>query len=166
MEHGIRKHCTIHFNEDPAFYQALSLKLEHLIQQHREDWEALTRELTHLRNDAVAGRKATAEGLTREETTFFDHLVQLTFGTVSAPPERVEAMKKLAAEMVEILQGSIGIVDFWSNPAEQARLRGELADVLLMADIPDVTANFNRLAVEVLKLAKHRREQLVEVVQR
>jgi type I restriction enzyme R subunit len=166
MEHGIRKHCTIHFNEDPAFYQSLSQKLEHLIQQHREDWDTLTRELTHLRNDAVAGRKSAAEGLTREETTFLDHLVQLTFGTDSAPPERVEAMKNLGAEMVEILQGSIGIVDFWSNPAEQARLRGELADALLMADIPEVTASFNRLAVEVLKLAKHRREQLVEVVQR
>jgi type I restriction enzyme R subunit len=70
-------------------------------------------------------------------------------------------MKKLASELVQILQGSIGIVDFWSNPAEQARLRGELADALLMADIPEVTASFNRLAVEILKLAKHRHEQLV-----
>jgi type I restriction enzyme R subunit len=70
-------------------------------------------------------------------------------------------MKKLASELVQILQGSIGIVDFWSNPAEQARLRGELADALLMADIPEVTASFNRLAVEILKLAKNRHEQLV-----
>jgi hypothetical protein len=31
-----------------------------------------------------------------------------------------------------------------------------------MADIPEVTASFNRLAVEILKLAKHRHEQLVE----
>jgi len=161
MEHGIRKHCTIHFDEDPAFYQSLSQKLEHLIQQHREDWDALTRELTHLRNDTMAGRKTTAEGLTREETTFFEHLSNLTFGTTAVPPGYLAAMKKLASELVQILQGSIGIVDFWSNPAEQARLRGELADALLMADIPEVTASFNRLAVEILKLAKHRHEQLV-----
>jgi len=132
-----------------------------LIQQHREDWDALTRELTHLRNDTMAGRKTTAEGLTREETTFFEHLSNLTFGTTAVPPGYLAAMKKLASELVQILQGSIGIVDFWSNPAEQARLRGELADALLMADIPEVTASFNRLAVEILKLAKHRHEQLV-----
>jgi hypothetical protein len=33
-----------------------------------------------------------------------------------------------------------------------------------LANIPEVTASFNRLAVEVLKLAKQRREQLVEIV--
>jgi type I restriction enzyme R subunit len=109
----------------------------------------------------MAGRKTTAEGLTREETTFFEHLANLTFGTAVVPPGYLDAMKKLASELVQILQGSIGIVDFWSNPAEQARLRGELADALLMADIPEVTASFNRLAVEILKLAKHRHEQLV-----
>jgi type I restriction enzyme R subunit len=31
MEHAIRKHCTIHHDEDPSFYQALSEKLETLI---------------------------------------------------------------------------------------------------------------------------------------
>ena len=30
MEHAQRKHCTIHFDEDPAFYQRLSEKLEKL----------------------------------------------------------------------------------------------------------------------------------------
>jgi len=162
MEHGIRKHCTIHFDEDPAFYQSLSQKLEHLIQQHREDWDSLTKELVHLRNEASTGRKTAIEGLTREESTFYEHLLNLTTGTCPLPPDQIEAMKKLAVEMIEILQASIGIVDFWNNPAEQARLRGELADGLLMADIPVVTANFNRLAVEILKLAKHRRKQLVE----
>ena len=28
MEHAIRKHCTVHFDEDPAFYKRLSEKLE------------------------------------------------------------------------------------------------------------------------------------------
>ena len=36
MEHAIRKHCTVHFDEDPAFYKRLSEKLEKLIEQHHE----------------------------------------------------------------------------------------------------------------------------------
>lgn len=36
MEHAIRKHCTIHFDEDPAFYKRLSEKLEKLIQEHKD----------------------------------------------------------------------------------------------------------------------------------
>ena len=35
MEHAIRKHCTVHFDEDPAFYKRLSEKLEKLIQRPR-----------------------------------------------------------------------------------------------------------------------------------
>ena len=39
MEHAIRKHCTVHFDEDPAFYQRLSEKLERLIQEHKDNWD-------------------------------------------------------------------------------------------------------------------------------
>ena len=38
MEHAIRKHCTVRFDEDPAFYTRLSDKLEKLIEQHRDNW--------------------------------------------------------------------------------------------------------------------------------
>jgi len=162
MEHAIRKHCTIHFNEDPAFYQSLSQKLEQIIQQHREDWDALTRELAQLRNEVATGRTSAVAGLTREQTTFYEHLTNLTFGTAPVPAERVATLKMLAATIVEILQETIGIIDFWGNPAEQARLRGDLADALLMADIPEVTRQYDRIAVEIVKLAKHRHGHLVQ----
>ena len=165
MEHAVRKHCTIHFNEDPAFYQSLSQKLEHLIQQHRDDWDTLTKELLHLRNEAAAGRTSVVQGLDKEQTTFYAHLVNMAFGDSGVSPSNVAAMKRLAAEIVDILQSTIGIVDFWNNPGEQARLRGQLADVLLMADIPEVTASFNRLAIEIIKLAKSRHEQLIERIE-
>ena len=56
MEHAIRKHCTVHFDEDPAFYTRLSDKLEKLIQEHKENWEVLAREYEALRKEAEAGR--------------------------------------------------------------------------------------------------------------
>ena len=49
MEHAIRKHCTVHFDEDPAFYQTLSEKLEKLIQEHKNNWEALAEGYEQLR---------------------------------------------------------------------------------------------------------------------
>ncbi len=41
MEHAIRKHCTVHSDEDPAFYKSLSEKVENLIDQHQHQWESL-----------------------------------------------------------------------------------------------------------------------------
>jgi len=161
MEHAIRKHCTIHFDEDPAFYQRLSDKLEHLIQQHRENWNELTQELTLLRQEASEGRRTLVAGLDKEASTFYEHVVNLAFGAGGVPAEHEAAMKRTMNRVIELLQDTIGILDFWNNPAEQRRLRGALADALLMADIPKVSAAYERLAVEIAKLAKNRHDELM-----
>ena len=53
MEHAIRKHCTVHLEEDPAFYGKLSEKLELLIERHRDNWKLLAAELEGLRKEAI-----------------------------------------------------------------------------------------------------------------
>ena len=162
MEHAIRKHCTVHFNEDPAFYGRLSEKLEQLLKRHRENWDVLTEHLEKLRSQAVAGRQTVVLGLDHEETTFFDHVAMLAFGAAEVPADRIEAMMALIRGVVALLQETIGLIDFWNNPAEQRKLRGTLTDTLLLADIPEVTDNHERLAVEILKLAKHRHDRILE----
>ena len=57
MEHAIRKHCKVKFDEDPAFYAKLSEKLEALIQQYKDNWNQLYKEMFILRKEAEAGRK-------------------------------------------------------------------------------------------------------------
>jgi type I restriction enzyme R subunit len=165
MEHAIRKHCTVHFDEDPAFYERLSDKLEELIKQYREQWDLLTEELMHLREAAVAGRKVVIEGLDREQSAFYEHLLTLTFGDTVIPPDKAESMKRLTSVIVDCLQDTIGIIDFWHNLAAQHKLRGEISDALLMADIPEVTVKYERLAVEIMKLARNRHQQLLQGVQ-
>jgi type I restriction enzyme R subunit len=161
MEHAIRKHCTVHFDEDPAFYRRLSEKLEQLIQKHKENWDLLSEELSHLRIEAIAGRQDAVAGLDREATTFYEYVGDLAFGNGGVPQHHAAAMKKLVSRVVEILQDTIGIIDFWSNLSEQRRLRGVLTDALLMADIPEVTLSSERLAVEIMKLAKSRHDDLL-----
>ena len=41
MEHAIRKHCKVHFDEDPVLYESLSEKLEALIQKYKDNWDLL-----------------------------------------------------------------------------------------------------------------------------
>jgi type I restriction enzyme R subunit len=63
MEHAIRKHCTVHQDEDPAFYKTLSEKVEHLIDAYQGQWERLAEELEKLRGEAIAGRQKGLRGL-------------------------------------------------------------------------------------------------------
>jgi type I restriction enzyme R subunit len=160
MEHAIRKHCTVHFDEDPAFYRRLSEKLEALIQQHKDNWQALATGYEQLRREAIEGRREAEAGLSREATAFYDFVVGLVFATDRVPPEQREPLKQVTARVVEDLQSAIGILDFWKKPIEVKQLRGRITDELLCANIPQLEGRHERLAVEIIKLAEKRHEQL------
>jgi len=162
MEHAIRRHCTIHLDEDPAFYKHLSEKLERVLERHRQNWDELGEKLTSLRHEALAGRREPVAGLDREASTFYEHLARLAFGQIEPPAEHREAMKAVIRQLIELLQGTIGIIDFWNKAGEQKRLRGLLTDTLLFSGIQPIIDQRERLAVEVLKLAKNRHEELLK----
>src|SRR5207302_2412050 len=111
MEHAIRKHCTVHFDEDPAFYKRLSDKLEKLIQEQKDNWEILADGYEQLRREAQAGRTEAVEGLTREASTFYDYVTQLGFEGGEVPTEHCVRLKGLMTRIVEDLQDTIGIID-------------------------------------------------------
>ncbi|MCB1227103.1 MAG: type I restriction endonuclease subunit R [Verrucomicrobiales bacterium] len=161
MEHAIRKHCTVHFDEDPAFYAKLSEKLERLIQEHQDNWKVLAQEYEILRTEAVQGRRAGHGGLSREESAFFDHIAQLAFPDGLVPDEQADPVKGLTRRIVGILEDSIGIIDFWKKPVEVKRLRGNLDTEILVSEIPEVVSIHERIAVEIIKLAEKRQDNLL-----
>lgn len=69
-------------------------------------------------------------------------------------------MKQLMRRIVELLQHSIGIIDFWKKPIEVKRLRGDIDTEILLADISQLTEQHERIAVELVKLAEKRHEEL------
>jgi type I restriction enzyme R subunit len=162
MEHAIRKHCTVHFDEDPAFHRRLSEKLERLIQEHKNNWELLAEEYEKLRAEALEGRKEAIEGLTKEATTFYDYVEQLAFDGRDMPQAYREPLKRLMTRIVETLQDTIDIIDFWKKPIEVKKLRGNIDTEILLANIPELTAKHERLAVEIVKLAEKRNEDLTK----
>jgi type I restriction enzyme R subunit len=162
MEHALRRHCTVHFDEDPAFYKRLSEKLEKLIQKQRENWEALADGYEQLRVEASHGRMETIEGLSREATAFHDYVAQLAFDDAIVPPEYRQQLEALASRAVQTLRQTIGIIDFWKKPVEVKKLRGNLDTEILLTGIPQLTARHERIAVEIVKLAEKRHHQLIK----
>ncbi len=136
MEHAIRKHCTVHFDEDPAFYKKMSEKLEKLIEQHRDNWDLLADDLAQLRKDAIEGRRDTVEGLTKEATTFYDYVVHLAYDGIDVPPSDSAGLKGLMLRIVTLLQDTIDVIDFWKKPIEVKKLRGNIDTEILLANIP------------------------------
>lgn len=162
MEHAIRKHFTIHFNEDPAFYRLLSEKLEKLIQDYQNNWDLLAEGYEQLRLEAIEGRRESIEGLTREETAFYEYIVQLSFDDGKCPPDFENQLKKTTASIIERIKSTIGIIDFWKKPVDVKKLRGDIDTELLLAGVPAISEKHERIAIEIVKLAEKRQKDLLK----
>ncbi|WP_394791004.1 type I restriction endonuclease subunit R [Rhodoferax sp.] len=164
MEHAIRKHCTVHHDEDPTFYKSLSQKVDALIEQHHDQWELLAEKLAELRTTAIAGRKQGEDGLGTEASAFYAHIAQVGFASGLVEDAAKPQFKVLMASVVDILQETIGSIDFWHNPDKQKRVRGLVKTEISKTGIDELRLNRERVAVEVMKLAKHRHDALVQTL--
>ncbi|MEM8807830.1 MAG: HsdR family type I site-specific deoxyribonuclease, partial [Cyanobacteria bacterium P01_G01_bin.38] len=162
MEHAIRKHCTVHHDEDPAFYKKLSEKVEALIDQYQDRWDQLADELEKLREDAIAGRQQGNEGMSTEVTTFYEHIANQAFTNGEVPSAAQPKMKALMEAVVETLQDSISSIDFWNNSDKQKRTRSEIKTALTLTGITELKKNRERIAIEIMKLAKNRHNELLK----
>ena len=148
-------------DEDPAFYKSLSEKVEKLITQYQDQWEKLAEELDKLRTEAKEGRKQGEGGMSKEATTFYEHIASQAFEGGKVPSESKAKMKVLMEAIVETLQASIGSIDFWNNPNKQKRTRSEIKTALTLTGIHELKQNRERVAIEIMKLAKNRHDALV-----
>ncbi|WP_413732978.1 type I restriction endonuclease subunit R [Sodalis sp. RH20] len=164
MEHAIRKHCTVHHDEDPAFYKSLSEKVNALIEKHHDEWELLAEKLIDLRKEAIAGRQQGEGGMSKEVTTFYQHIARLGFASGTVNDADKPAFKVLMGTSVTILQESIASIDFWLNPDKQKRVRGLIKTEIARTGIEELKLNRERVAVEIMKLAKNRHDELINMV--
>ena len=68
--------------------------MENLIDQYQDHWEKLAEELEKLRDEVIEGRVEGKEGMSREATTFYDHISNEAFDNGEVPPD---AKKKKAS---------------------------------------------------------------------
>jgi type I restriction enzyme R subunit len=162
MEHAIRKHCTVHHDEDPAFYKSLAEKVEKLIDEYQGQWDKLAEELEKLRTVAIEGRRQGDEGMSKEATTFYEHIANEAFANGEVPANAKPKMKALMEAIVETLQHSIGSIDFWHNSDKQKKTRSEIKTALTLTGIAELKENRERIAIEIMKLAKNRHDELLK----
>ena len=71
-------------------------------------------------------------------------------------------MIALMEGIVEALQDDIGSIDYWNNSDKQKRSRSKIKQALMQTGIAELKEKRERVAVEIMKLAKNRHDQLLE----
>ena len=157
MEHAIRHHIREHLDEDPAYYDRLSQRVDEILEKLEDRWEqiALFEEII---SEINAGR-------TDELDTGLDPTTELPFHGLMA--ERVassdgaaaDALTALTRALVVDMRTQIAVVGFWENGTKQDELRKAVKRSL---DDSNLFAydDLDELAVDLVALAKANRERL------
>jgi type I restriction enzyme R subunit len=183
MEHAARHHIRKHRDEDPAFYDRFSERLEQILAEYEEDWEAQTELFDELIHDLRKGRVSDDTGLDTEREAPFFSLLQQIVAEAQAPPDGAERVEQgvaepsapydtdslsdatrehladVTVEMVDHIEQEVRTVDFWRNNAAQQQLR---SDLVMYLDEHEVVP-FEKLeatADKIVDLAKHRHSYL------
>ena len=161
MEHAIRKHIKVSFNEDPSLYRKLYEKLEAILKQHKDDWDKLVEALTGLIDTARQSRVKTEDGVSEVEAPFFDLMMDIAFGKNEMEKTTRDKCKKVNAEIIEKLESNIGIINFWDKEHEIEKIKGEMSDTILFSGIPELISTSDLICTEIMALAKRRHNQII-----
>ena len=158
MEHAVRHHIRTHADEDPAYYNRLSERIDEILDQLEDRWEQIAFELEGMIDEINAGR-ADEEETGLDPTTELPFYGQMVEKVASSAPEATERLIGLTVELVARIRRTIGVVGFWDNATKQDELRKVIKRTLDDSDL-FTFSSLDELAVELVALAKANQHRL------
>jgi type I restriction enzyme R subunit len=160
MEHAIRKHCTVRFEENPAYYKRMSEKLDALIRRHGEDWKTLAERFAELRDELAQIVGPQPDPRAGEHTVFRDNLAELA-GAGPFSEDDARRLDETAGRVLDLVRDAIRIAGFWRKPEEIRCMRAAIKTELMTCGIAEIEDRSERIAIELTKLAEKRHDELM-----
>jgi len=138
MEHAIRHHIEVHFNEDPAEYRRLRERLEEILRTYAEQWEQQVISFQQFVDEAIAIHQGTADHL-NEELAELSPLERALYGIVTevavtdgiVVDEQRQRYVSIVVEIEHLARQHARKKDFWSIPVAQGDLCNAIFRLLI-----------------------------------
>lgn len=161
MEHALRKHITVHMDEDPGFYGPLSEKLEKIIQEYKDNWDEQAKQLSLLVTEAQSKKPGAEDGVTPKAAAFYRALlVKVPEGMKLAPADQAH-LKSLCNDLVPLFIEELRAPGFWNNAVKVSELQGEVMNRLLYTGVDVALNHAESWARDLVLLAKARTNDLL-----
>ncbi len=136
VEHAINAHLKVKLDDDPEYYQSLSLRLEEIIQKYQNKWEELVQQLLLFRDGMEREKSQENEdlGLSETEGAFYRSLMKAvtsSAGEDSLDEETHQRVLDLTKELVGEFQEATQIVGFFDKWDEVARIKRQIKRSIL-----------------------------------
>ncbi|MGB0430091.1 MAG: type I restriction endonuclease subunit R [Bacteroidia bacterium] len=155
MEHAIRKHIKVSFEDDPALYQKLSEKLEQVIKKNRDNWEQQIIEFTAIKDDISQGRGNDKSGI---ESLILENLVRFATDEVGARKK----LEQFTPTLIDLLKSYISIEHFWDKSSLVKELEAEIEQSFIIEDVSDYFNDTSALINDLMQLVKRRSTDILK----
>ncbi|RLC79342.1 MAG: restriction endonuclease subunit R [Chloroflexi bacterium] len=163
LKYAIIEHIETHFEEDPEFYERFSDRLNRILEEYKNNWDALAIELEKLREAMKSGRESeeTFGFEPKKEMPFFGLLKQEIYSKrpiETLSNEDVDLLVNLTKDVIEIIRREIQVVDFWENYTKQKKLKSYIISSILLPRSGRKKILFgkrNEIAQKLMELAYH-----------
>lgn len=132
---GVR-HIKIEFDEDPEYYQSLSLRLQEIIQKCENPWEELVQQLLLFCDGMEQEKTQKASDLGLDETEYAFHgalMGEITraSGDMSMDEETKDRVLDLTKELVAEFQQATQIAGFFQKEDEIKSVRKKIRRAIM-----------------------------------
>lgn len=165
MEHAIRKHIKIKWDEDPSLYRRLSEKLDSIIDQNKLDNQRMFESMCDFRTEMVQGRKDDIAGIDKHEAPFYDLVIDIVYDRQIIEDDDLENIKPIIKQLIKEFQSNITISNFWAKPTEMEELSGKMIEIIYIEgskhNLTQLIKKAENVVNEIMALAKRRHLDLV-----
>jgi type I restriction enzyme, R subunit len=136
MEHALRHHITVHAGQDPTRYQRLSERLEQILTDLKDDWDAQLAAFKGLMADVVEDRRDNPHNFSPAEYAIYGLLMQeLATSDRDVHEERFVIGTR---DIIALASRTIHRRDFWSKRSDVADFRSEIFEILATRKLGDL----------------------------
>ncbi|KDN85729.1 type I site-spific deoxyribonuclease [Kitasatospora cheerisanensis KCTC 2395] len=166
MQHAIRHHLDVYFNQDPAEYGKLRERLEQILAEYAEQWEqqvllfqALVDEVIQVHEYGSNSEDATLGKLSKLEQALYGAIVEevLTDGIV--PDTTRDHFVSVVTEIESLAFDRTRKKNFWNNQVARSDFQKAIVGVLVTAEVGE-SHHAAHLADKLFEIVSHRRHEL------
>ncbi len=161
IEHAIRHHIDIHFDEDPELYASFAEALERILEEFKNNWQRIYEELEKLRQKIKNMPKPPGGLHRKKQMPFFRVLAREIYRKVHGEDkltnEEEDNLVELTRELFDIIKRELELTGFWQSIPATNRLKAEIQKVLLSQrfnQLPNVMKNRNQIISRIMEIAK------------
>ena len=153
VEHAIRHHLKVNFDEDPELFASFAKELERILREFAGNWDAIAQEMEKLRQKLMAKEKEETHGLDRKrEMPIFRAMKAELFADATISEEQIAKLVNLTQLVFQSVQTEARQAGFWDAVAKQARLKGELQKILVGPDYVDFGPMWDKKATIISRI--------------